>query len=400
LKFVKKFVFPVLVIVLFLAGTAVVSAGRVDITNPIAGETVRGEVTITGTVETNQTIEYVEVSFDGSNYLRCSGGGTWKRIWDTTKMGNGHYTIYVRAVCGNNETYENKVDVYVNNPGEVGAGELEVIGIHATEEKATVWLNAMFKGRIDWRVVQAEYPRYVVLYGTRYVFSPTDMVDINYNTSKREGYPLPKGDYEFEVVSITPDELPERSENTAQFSVGAAPSPTATPTPAPAQVSLNADVTFVDGRTRVAIGCTPEATVLITPPTAVSPTSVSPPSAQPDPTLPNTLKVPVPTIGSYGSVTLYYDGYVEGPWRFVAEKDVNNDGTIQADERSVVTGTYQRSGTAPSGEGTDWWAVLAWIILLAFIALVAITIVGRIKRGEGGGGPALDMRSPPGGEQR
>ena len=397
----KKFIFPVLIIILLLASTMAVSAaGRVDISNPIAGETIKGEITITGTVTTNQTIEYVEISFDGRNYLSCSGAGSWSRIWDTTKMGNSHYTINVRAVCGNNETYENKVDVYVDNPSEaVIASELEVIGIHATEEKATIWLNAMFRGRIDWRVIQAEYPRYLVLYGTKYVFSSTDMIDIDYNTSKREGYPLPKGNYEFEVVSFTIGELPEEGEIMAQFSVGATPTPTPTASPTTPQISLNVDVTFIDDQTRVAIGCTPEATLLITPPTTASPISVSPPSAQPDLALPNTLKVPVPTIGSYGSITLYYDGYVEGSWRFVAEKDLDNVSGIQTDERAIVTGTYQRSGTTTSN-GTNWWAVLGWIILILFIALVIIAVVGRIKRGGGGNGPALDMRTPPGGEQR
>lgn len=380
------------------------ATGRIDITNPIAGQTVKGEITITGTVTTNQTIDHVDISFDGgSNYHRCSGAGSWRYIWDTMRMGNGHYTIKVKAVCGN-ETYENEVSVYVDNPGEaVTIGELEVIGIHATEEKATIWLNAMFKGRIDWRVVQAEYPRYLVLYGTKYVFSSTDMVDINYNTSKREGYPLPKGNYEFEVVSFAIGELPEGREDVVQFSVGTTPTPTVTPTVTPTpKVALTAEVTFADDQTRVAIGCTPEATILITPPIYVSPISVSPPSAQPNPALPNTLVVPVPVIGSYGSVTLYYDGYVEGPWRFVAEKDVNNDSIIQTDERKVVTGTYQRSGTTPPPNGgTNWGAVLGWIILIAIIALVIIAIIGRIKQGGGGNGPAVDMRnSPPGGQAR
>jgi len=385
---------------------AVSAAGRVDITHPIAGETVKGKITITGTVTTDQTIDHVYISFDGGeNYLDCSylGQEQWSRVWDTVRMGNGHYTIKVKAVCtNNNDTYYNGIDVYVDNPGEaVIASELEVIGIHATEEKATIWLNAMFKGRIDWRVIQAEYPRYLVLSGTKYVFSSTDVVDIYYNTSKREGYPLSKGNYEFEVVSFTIDELPSGHEDVVQFSVGVTPTSTASPTASPtSQVSLNVAVTFADDQTRVAIGCTPEATILITPPIAASPVSVSPPSAQPDLALPNTLKVPVPTIGSYGSITLYYDGYVEGSWRFVAEKDLDNVSGIQTNERAIVTGTYQRSGTTPSGDGTNWLAVLGWIILIAFISLVIIAAIGRIKRDGGGNGPSLDMRAPPGGEQR
>jgi hypothetical protein len=88
----------------------------IEITNPKEGESVFGEVTITGTSDdTDGNVEHVEVRINNENWNTASGTNSWTYEWDTTEYSDGDHSIYSRSYDGEDYSTIYQVNVTVDN---------------------------------------------------------------------------------------------------------------------------------------------------------------------------------------------------------------------------------------------------------------------------------------------
>jgi len=95
----------------------------VTITSPKNGSDVKGTVAIKGTAsDEDGTIEKVEISINGDDWIEVTGIDSWNYEWDTTTVKNGEYEIKARAFDGEDYSEEITWIVTVENE-DSGDGE-------------------------------------------------------------------------------------------------------------------------------------------------------------------------------------------------------------------------------------------------------------------------------------
>ncbi|MCK4613682.1 MAG: right-handed parallel beta-helix repeat-containing protein [Thermoplasmata archaeon] len=95
----------------------------VTITGPKNGSKVSGKVTISGTAsDPDGTVEKVEVSINGGEWITVNTTGSWNYEWDSTEVENGEYEIKVRAFDGEDYSDELIWRLTVENKDDGGGG--------------------------------------------------------------------------------------------------------------------------------------------------------------------------------------------------------------------------------------------------------------------------------------
>ncbi len=96
----------------------------ISITSPGEGDAVKGKVTILGTAsDEDGTVEKVEISIDGGEWLPATGTESWSFEVDTEELENAEYTIKVRCFDGENYSDEKSITFEVENKEDGGGGE-------------------------------------------------------------------------------------------------------------------------------------------------------------------------------------------------------------------------------------------------------------------------------------
>lgn len=84
----------------------------ISINSPVEDETVSSIITISGTADSEDLLEKVEVKIDDGQWQTAIGTINWSYSWDTTTVSEGFHTICVRSYDG--ESYSSIVSVNVN----------------------------------------------------------------------------------------------------------------------------------------------------------------------------------------------------------------------------------------------------------------------------------------------
>jgi len=93
----------------------------VSITSPTNGSEVKGTSTIKGTAsDEDGTIEKVEISINGGDWLVVTGIDSWSYEWNSTMVKNGSYEINVRAFDGEDYSPELAWELTVKNEEDAG----------------------------------------------------------------------------------------------------------------------------------------------------------------------------------------------------------------------------------------------------------------------------------------
>jgi hypothetical protein len=88
----------------------------VGITTPSEGETLSGEILISGWAsDSDGTVERVEVMIESGFWLYIFQSSSWDLLWDTTSESDGPYTVYARSFDGTDYSEVQSVTVFVNN---------------------------------------------------------------------------------------------------------------------------------------------------------------------------------------------------------------------------------------------------------------------------------------------
>ncbi|MGQ9583719.1 MAG: Ig-like domain-containing protein [Thermoplasmatota archaeon] len=93
------------------------SGPSVSILSPRSGETVRGELNVTGAASGSwgEALS-VQVSLDGGPWHQTSGGRNWSWLWSTYASGDGWHTIRARASDGTSEAIAEAAVLVDNSP--------------------------------------------------------------------------------------------------------------------------------------------------------------------------------------------------------------------------------------------------------------------------------------------
>ncbi len=120
-----------------------------EITEPEQGEKVKGTVVIKGTAsDTDGTVQRVEISINGGEWMTADGTESWFFQWDTTKEENGNYTIRVRSYDGTNYSEEKTLKLIVdNNEKSSGGGGGFIAGFETGVLLAGLFLTAVIYRR-------------------------------------------------------------------------------------------------------------------------------------------------------------------------------------------------------------------------------------------------------------
>jgi len=93
----------------------------VTITSPTNGSDVKGTITIKGTAtDEDGTVEKVEISINGGEWVAVTGIDSWNYEWDSTTVKNGNYEIKVKAFDGEDYSEEVVWKVTVENEEDDG----------------------------------------------------------------------------------------------------------------------------------------------------------------------------------------------------------------------------------------------------------------------------------------
>jgi hypothetical protein len=88
----------------------------VEIFEPDKGQTVKGQITISGkVVKGTLEVQYIQIRIDSGDWMKAEGNSTWNFAVDTTKLTNGGHRIAVRAFDGNAYSADATRDITVNN---------------------------------------------------------------------------------------------------------------------------------------------------------------------------------------------------------------------------------------------------------------------------------------------
>lgn len=154
-------------------GLVVGDPPTVDITSPSDGETVSGEVTVTGTADApSSTLEHVEVRIDDGDWQTATGTTDWAFDWDTVAVTDGTHTIRARAYDGILYSDVASVQVTVDNPRpDLAASDLRVQE-RTTGREAVLVVTVENTGPASSPADQVRFT-YQAVDGTREVGAPT-----------------------------------------------------------------------------------------------------------------------------------------------------------------------------------------------------------------------------------
>ncbi len=94
---------------------------NVNITNPAAGATVSGAVTVTADASDDNGVTQVEFFVDGTSLgVDSNGGDGWSASWDTTTTTDGAHIVSATATDTIGQTGSDSIGVSVNNGGPGG----------------------------------------------------------------------------------------------------------------------------------------------------------------------------------------------------------------------------------------------------------------------------------------
>ncbi len=122
----------------------------VTITAPANNSKVSGKITINGTAsDPDGTVERVEISINGKEWINVSGVTSWSFEWNTEDIKNGEYTIKLRSYDGKNYSEEKSITVTVENEddGNGDGGFLPGFGAVAVVGAVGIILTLTFKKR-------------------------------------------------------------------------------------------------------------------------------------------------------------------------------------------------------------------------------------------------------------
>jgi hypothetical protein len=138
------------------------SAPSVSITQPVAGSTVSGTVTVAGTAtaQGSASISQVAVSVDGGTPQPATGTSSWSASIDTTALTNGAHTITVTSTDSNGLTGSASITVNVANAAATAcpappAGAIELSGNVSVESGLTGWTGKYNANSVVSRVEPA-----------------------------------------------------------------------------------------------------------------------------------------------------------------------------------------------------------------------------------------------------
>lgn len=98
------------------ANSPLTAAGR-----PTNGSEIKGTITIKGTAtDEDGSIEKVEISINGGEWVAVTGIDSWNYEWDSTDVKNGEYEIKVKAFDGEDYSEEIVWNVKVKNEKDDG----------------------------------------------------------------------------------------------------------------------------------------------------------------------------------------------------------------------------------------------------------------------------------------
>lgn len=118
---------------------------EVAITSPVAGATVSGTVTISGTAtSTSSTISQVQVSVDNGTPVTATGTTNWSTSVDTASLGNGTHVVNATATDANGNIGSSAETIVVDNPVATScpappSGEVELSGNVSVETSQSGW---------------------------------------------------------------------------------------------------------------------------------------------------------------------------------------------------------------------------------------------------------------------
>lgn len=135
---------------------------EIAITSHEDGEEVSGLIEISGTSsdeDGNETIESVELSLDGGDWIVVSGTDSWSHDMDTTELENGDHSVEVRAFDGEDYSEIISLDLTVLN---IVPNEIPVITILSPVDNSTVASLVSLSVRVtdedgDETIVGVEY---------------------------------------------------------------------------------------------------------------------------------------------------------------------------------------------------------------------------------------------------
>jgi hypothetical protein len=122
------------------------TAPLVQISGPVAGATLSGTTTVSGTASDNVQVASVAVSVDGGVYVAAQGTTAWSYALSTTALSNGAHTISVRATDASGNVGTASVTVNVQNSLPAG-----VVDQLVTPEGATIQI---YSGASGWTAQQ------------------------------------------------------------------------------------------------------------------------------------------------------------------------------------------------------------------------------------------------------
>ena len=100
----------------------------VSLTGPAPGQTVKGQLTVTGTAtKGTRAVTSVQFRVDSGQWTDASGTQSWSFTVDTTKLQNGAHTIEVRASDGTMDSDIASRSVTVNNQKAGGGGSTPML---------------------------------------------------------------------------------------------------------------------------------------------------------------------------------------------------------------------------------------------------------------------------------
>ncbi len=107
----------------------------VGITSPIEGQTVSGNIVIQGWAnDTDGIVQEVKVKIDDIDEIVAIGTNSWTCEWDSTSVDNGLHTIHAISFDGINYSFEDIINITVDNPPPVIPNNPPTVKITPFEE--------------------------------------------------------------------------------------------------------------------------------------------------------------------------------------------------------------------------------------------------------------------------
>ena len=123
-------------------GPPIDTSPNVNITSPIEGNTVSGEITVTADASDDNGVNQVAFFVNGSSNnigTDTDGEDGWSVAWDTTNQANGQYTLSATVTDSANQTATDSVSVIVANQPQSGTVHLASLTGDGTPANRGKW---------------------------------------------------------------------------------------------------------------------------------------------------------------------------------------------------------------------------------------------------------------------